>query len=777
MSASFKGVRGAFCRFSALVMAAGASVPATAIEMPIGDYTEITLSNLFTVGARWRTQERDSSLVSKSTLNPGICVARTQGDFDSADRMFMGDTCSATVDDPQFGDANQRYLAQPGGFGPNADNGNTNFDKGDIVNAAAKLQTDIRFTLPVAGIDFDFFARTLVLFDDTYIDLDETNFDTTHLPRRTPLPNASKSRIGSSTQLLDGFVAFDLPFFGDRYLTMKVGRQVINWGESAFLVSNSLNFINPPNQALLRVPGFDIAELLRPQGMVQLQTRLIGDISLEAFYQYEFRPVVADPVGSFFSQSDIVGDGGQGAMLAFGKAPEDPRQLYEPYRNPEDPAAVLGSTSSRFVPRDYAEENARAPSDTGQYGLALRQFFPDLIGGTEIGLYFANYHNRFPVVSARAADATCIGSGGSVGGVQLPGPLQGVVDQVVGSLPANAATNLTQLLADCDEAAIANNLAASQGAGSFQPADQEALPLDSARLFLEYPEDIKLYGISFNMNIFGTAFSGEYAYRPRLPTQIHSTDLVFAALQPAFPEEDLDLGIATLPGRRTALPDFISQYRGETIEANQYVRGFEYLKTGQLNLNFIRFLGGSGNPIGASQVTLLLEVGLQHVIDMPSLDELQFNGGQADTHISHGADGSRGIQPADQRPEDPGDPNNPDNFERRGRQNPTAIADLDTFGTDVSYGYRAVILPRYDNLFLGMNVSPLLAFFHDVHGTTPGIGGNFIEGRQQIIAGIAFDYLNAFEANLRYTWFTGSGSSRDLQRDRDNIQFFLGYEF
>ncbi|MCR9089790.1 DUF1302 family protein [Algiphilus sp.] len=773
MSASVTGVRAVICRLGALALVVGASSPAAAIEMPIGDYTEISLSNLFTVGARWRTQDRDPSLVSKSTLNPGICVTRTQGEFDSPDRMFMGDTCSSLVDDPQFGDANQRYVTEPGGFGPNADNGNTNFDKGDIVNAAAKLQTDIRFSLPVAGIDFDFFARTLVLFDHTYVDLDETNFDTTHLPRRTPLPNASKSRIGTSAQLLDGFVTFDLPFIGDRFLTMKVGRQVINWGESAFLVSNSLNFINPPNQALLRVPGFDIAELLRPQGMVQLQTRLFGDLSLEAFYQYEHRPVVVDPVGSFFSTSDIVGDGGQGAMLAFGKAPEDPLQLYEPYRNPDDPAAIAGSTSSRFVPRDYAEENAREPDDGGQYGFALRQYFPDLIGGTEIGLYFSNYHSRFPLVSARAADATCVGEPAE--GAVLAQILNGLAEApIIGDLPTAPLTNIASLVASCQ--VPVSNLAAAAGIGDFQPAGRESLPLDSARVFLEYPEDIKLYGISFNTNIFGTAFSGEYAYRPRLPTQIHSTDLIFAALQPAFPEEDFELGIATLPGRRTAVPDFISQYRGEPIEANQYVRGYEYLKTGQLNLNFIRFVGGSGNPIGATQVTLLLEVGLQHVIDMPGLEELQFNGGQADTHVSHGADGSRGIQPADQRPEDPGDPNNPDDFDRRGRQNPTAIADLDTFGTDISYGYRAVIQPRYDNLFLGMNVSPLIAFFHDVEGTTPGIGGNFIEGRRQVIAGLSFDYLNAFEANVRYTWFTGGGS-RDLQRDRDNIQFFVGYEF
>jgi hypothetical protein len=748
------------------------STSAGAIQVPVGDITTISFQNLFTAGAAWRMQKRDPSLVSKSTLNPGICVERVSGDFDGPGRSFMGDTCNSTQDDPQFGDANQRYVQEPGSFGPNADNGNTNFDQYDIVSAAAKLQSDISFNLNVGGIDFDFFARTLFLFDENYVDFDETNPDTTHLPPRRALSSAARSRLGASSQILDGFVKTNLPFIGDRQLTLTVGRQVINWGESAFLVSNSLNFINPPNQALLRVPGFDIAELLRPQGMVKAQTRLFGDLSLEAFYQYEFRPVVTDPVGSFFSQSDIVGDGGEVAMLAFGKAPEDPMQLYEPYRNPEDPAAILGSTSSRAALRDYEEENRREPDDGGQYGVALRQFFPDFVGGTEVGLYFANYHNRFPVVSARAADATCVGQ--PADDQLVAGILDGLASSPLGGLPTAPLTNIASLVASCQ--VPLGNLAAATGAGDFQPAGREGLPLDTARVFLEYPEDIQLYGLSFNTNIGGTAFSGEYAYRPNLPTQIHSTDLVFAALQPAFPEEDYNVGIATLPGRRTAVPDFISQYRGETIEPNQYIRGYEELKTGQLNLNFIRFLGGSQNPFGASQVVLLLEVGLQHVIDMPGLDELQFNGGQADTHISHGADGTRGIQPPDLRGTEPGDPDNPDNFQRRGRQNPTAISDRSTFGTDLSYGYRAVIRPTYNNLLFGANVSFLAAFFHDVQGTTPGIGGNFIEGRRQIIAGTSFDFLNAFQGSLRYTWFTGGGK-RDLQRDRDNIQFFLGYQF
>ena len=127
-----------------LACGVGLSTGAQAIEVPVGDITTIRLENLFTAGAAWRMQERDSSLVSKSTLNPGICVARVQGDFDGDDRMFMGDTCNSTQDDPQFGDANLRYVNERGGYGPNADNGNTNFDEGDLINAAAKLTTDRR---------------------------------------------------------------------------------------------------------------------------------------------------------------------------------------------------------------------------------------------------------------------------------------------------------------------------------------------------------------------------------------------------------------------------------------------------------------------------------------------------------------------------------------------------------------------------------------------------------------------------------------------------------
>lgn len=113
--------------------------------------------------------------------------------------------------------------------------------------------------------------------------------------------------------------------------------------------------------------------------------------------------------------------------------------------------------------------------------------------------------------------------------------------------------------------------------------------------------------------------------------------------------------------------------------------------------------------------------------------------------------------------------------QRRGRRNPTAISDRSAFGAVFAYGYRArhpaeLQQPDFRRRW------QLAGDLRNAHGKTPGIAGSVTEGRRQIIAGVSFDYLSAFQGELRYTWFTGGGK-RDLQRDRDNLQFFLGYQF
>ncbi|MGV8202933.1 DUF1302 family protein, partial [Pseudomonas aeruginosa] len=65
--------------------------------------------------------------------------------------------------------------------------------------------------------------------------------------------------------------------------------------------------------------------------------------------------------------------------------------------------------------------------------------------------------------------------------------------------------------------------------------------------FIDYPEDIRLYGLSFQTNIGSTSVAGELSYRPNMPLQINSTDMSIAAIYPTtlFGNPIYDSGFAT----------------------------------------------------------------------------------------------------------------------------------------------------------------------------------------------------------------------------------------
>lgn len=752
---------------------------AAALEFQIGEST-LKVDTLFTIGASWRMQDRDPSLIGKSSLHrlnnptgPGLCYTRTDPVDDGVNGPDPGDdiTMVAGVIPAGCGTTNlaniRRYVAAPGSYNPSGDNGNLNFDKGDIVHALAKVTSDISFSFG----NFNFFVRPIYYFDVNYVDF-ETNYpDTTLQDRHQPLANEATQLVGSDLELLDYNVT-RLFTIADHDINVKVGNQALNWGESSFLLFGSLNSINPIDATKLRFPGADLKEFFQPVGMVVIGTDLFQNVSLESFYQYDWKPLRIDPPGTFFSQSDTLGAGGTYAQNGQGREPDDPLALYRGIDGPHS-AGTLGSTSSRIVRRNFEEEAKRAPSDTGQYGFKLGMFLENFNNGTELAFYYANYHSRLPIASTIAGTVrSCIESvadlaPGGACGYQGPG--------------VNADNPLT-------------------------PEDEETVPVDTISLLVEYPEDIQVYGVSFNTTVGDWALSGEAAYRPKLPTQIHTLDLSVAALGATFPREDVLIPGVALLGQRASFPDFVSVYRGVFNDAGQpgyengeYIRGYEELKTGQFNLTFLRLVGGD-NPLGASQMTFLMELGMNQVFNMPGLDELQFQGGGVDTPISTGADTgcdddrqNIGINPIDVRTdpndihssrydptvtrsinactEDPTADGPPDS-----RQNATAHQDLKGFGTSESYGYRFLNLTRWDSALFGANIETLTLINHDVKGTTPGIGTNFLDGRKQFTFGVRFDYLATWIGEVRYTWFTG-GANRDGLRDRDNMFVSLGYQF
>ncbi|HKK16214.1 MAG TPA: DUF1302 family protein, partial [Gammaproteobacteria bacterium] len=71
---------------------------------------------------------------------------------------------------------------------------------------------------------------------------------------------------------------------------------------------------------------------------------------------------------------------------------------------------------------------------------------------------------------------------------------------------------------------------------------------------------------------------------------------------------------------------------------------------------------------------------------------------------------------------------------------------------------------------------PRFSWRHDVHGISPGPGGNFIEGNKAVTLGVAASYLNEWVADFSYTNFFGAGS-QNLLNDRDFLAFSLSYSF
>jgi hypothetical protein len=63
-----------------------------------------------------------------------------------------------------------------------------------------------------------------------------------------------------------------------------------------------------------------------------------------------------------------------------------------------------------------------------------------------------------------------------------------------------------------------------------------------------------------------------------------------------------------------------------------------------------------------------------------------------------------------------------------------------------------------------------------VQGTSPGPGGAFIAGRDQIDALLETRYRSSLSFTVGYTWFMGGGPY-NLLADRDFAQAFVKYQF
>ena len=98
------------------------------------------------------------------------------------------------------------------------------------------------------------------------------------------------------------------------------------------------------------------------------------------------------------------------------------------------------------------------------------------------------------------------------------------------------------------------------------------------------------------------------------------------------------------------------------------------------------------------------------------------------------------------------------------------------FADDFSWGYRLAARIDYTDVIGGVNLSPAIAFAHDVEGNTPLPLGNFHEDRMSVTVGVTATYQNSWQGTVKYTEFFGN-EDYNLMYDRDFLQAMVQYSF
>ena len=186
-------------------------------------------------------------------------------------------------------------------------------------------------------------------------------------------------------------------YFGDNdQVNVRVGKQVISWGENTF-IQGSINDINTVDVNKLRQPGLALKDAFIGTNAAYVSWNIDDEWTIESFYLFEFDQVQLDPAGSYFAGLDAVGAGGgfdsagDGVIGELGVGPFGSPSGACVSPDGLDDCGLVGGSLVRV-----ADKFAKG----GQYGLAIRKFFPEMFGGTEVALYYQNLHDHTPMISS-----------------------------------------------------------------------------------------------------------------------------------------------------------------------------------------------------------------------------------------------------------------------------------------------------------------------------------------------------------------------------------------
>lgn len=253
----------------------------------------------------------------------------------------------------------------------NQDDGDRAFKKGLISNRLDILsELDMSFKNVGARLSG-------AAWYDTEYQQDNDNTDPTRTNARSvpydEFTDDTRHLHGGDGELLDAFVYWNGDV-ADRATSVRVGRHGLIWGESLFFGANGIAGGMAPVDVVKAqsVPNTQFKEITRPVEQLSGTIQLTDALSLGAFYQLKWEQTRLPGAGSYFSSSDIIGEGNERLIVG------------APF-----PTFLGGNPNS---PAAFFHGNDKEARSSGQGGLQLKYSAETV----EYGLYAIQYHDKTP---------------------------------------------------------------------------------------------------------------------------------------------------------------------------------------------------------------------------------------------------------------------------------------------------------------------------------------------------------------------------------------------
>jgi len=525
-------------------------------------------------------------------------------------------------------------------------------------------------------------------------------------------------------------------------LTVKLGDQVVNWGESLFIPG--INQYGAFNYGALTAPGATIKDALLPIPQIDVNWGLGGGVSLEAFYQFTSVKSVAPGCGTFWSVSDVYNCGPAGTnftLLGDSTGASQYAQLngLTPL-NALMAALKMPSYHPNFGVASEPDINAK---NSGQFGTSLHYYASSI--STDFGLYAAAFNQRTPMLDLYKVGNPNTSSvfSGTFNGAPTSAILTAAGGLVASATAAGKAA--AAAAAAGNSAAAAAYAAAAKQAGAAATALGGLYPVVSplsAGWDYSAPT-IKELGLSAATEFGGWAVAGEASYTVGIPVQFNPGDMVVGDLMGNLPAA-LGASGALLKANSGPLASFASAPIGALL------KGYDLHDKAQLQINTSKVLS---QVAGAESLTVVGEIGVQHWTGIGNPNDpgdLRYGRAFAFGYASSNPAVCAALNP-----------------------NPAYCADTG-FDTTTAWGYRVMGELSYPNVIAGWNLKPRVFWSQDVHGYSAD--GLFVQNREVLGLSLRADYNRKYYVQLTYTTFNHD-ATYDVLHDRDNIAVVAGINF